>query len=113
LSWPFDGVALTTASNTEEPSWLEKLATDCGEYLGLTNGDGELESSFSEEGLYVIVGIKEEYVPGVSFIRVGEVSGLGKLLPGVISRTSIARGLEKVERVVPQLSQWGTSKARQ
>lgn len=111
LRWPFGGIASMWLNNAEEPSWLEQLATEYGEYLGLTNGDGELNYSFSEEGLYIIVGIKEEYVPGVTFIRVGEVSRLGRLFPAVGSRAGVAQGLERLEQVVPQLTQLRACKA--
>jgi len=108
LSWPFNGAAPVSPGNEDGPSWLEQLATDCGEYLGLTNGDGELECSFSEDGLFIIVGTREEYLPGVTFIHIGEAGGFGKLFPGVGPQNSVARGLERLEQVVPHLGQaWG------
>lgn len=113
LSWPFCGAALMTPIEAGETSWLEQLATDDGEYLGVTNLEGELDHSFSEEGMYIIVGIKEGYVPGVGFIRIGEVNGLAGLMSGVRSRISVARGLERSEAAVPQLTQWRARKLGQ
>lgn len=111
LAWPLDLAPSGGATNSEGPSWLEEFATDCGEYLGETDGDGELDCSFAEEGLFVIVGVKEGYMPGVTIIWIGEGGWLERPSPGLMRTTTLSRGLEKVQQAAPRLARWGTNNA--
>ena len=53
-----------------EESSLAEQAVSNGEYLGTTNHEGKLRHQFSEAGRYLIVGVKEGYVPGVTTITI-------------------------------------------
>ncbi|UCD10170.1 MAG: hypothetical protein JSU79_05900 [Dehalococcoidales bacterium] len=50
----------------------ESLADIYGEFLGRTNGRGQLDHAFSEEGGYLLISIKRGYIPGRAGIRIGE-----------------------------------------
>jgi len=60
---------------------LSEMVVENGEYLGATNASGELKCQFAEEGIYLIVGIKDGYVPDVTFVAVGLFDGLRQILP--------------------------------
>jgi len=60
---------------------LEQMAIDNGMYIGTTNENGQATYQFQEEGIYLIVGIKDGYVPGVTFVAVGQFSGLRQMFP--------------------------------
>ena len=48
----------------------ESLVSIHGEFLGRTNGSGQLRHAFDEAGGYLLVVIKQGYRPGFNFIRV-------------------------------------------
>ena len=48
----------------------ESLVSIHGEFLGRTNGSGQLKHAFDEAGGYLLVVIKQGYRPGFNFIRV-------------------------------------------
>jgi len=50
----------------------EHLADIYGEFLGRTDGRGQLDHAFSEEGGYLLLSIKRGYIPGRAGIRIGE-----------------------------------------
>jgi hypothetical protein len=84
LRWPTaEPLSLPLLNRGGDGSWLEELATESGEYLGLTNAEGEFEHGFSQEGLYAIVGIKDGYMPGATLITIGEFKGLTRSKPQV------------------------------
>lgn len=60
---------------------LGEMLVDWADYLGTTNEAGELQYQFSEVGVYLIAGIKDGYVPGVTGIAIGQFEVLREVLP--------------------------------
>ncbi len=83
LGRPFAG-SLRMTLPTFEDGWgsLRELVVESGMHLGKTDEEGELKNyRFMEGGGYLIVGIKDGYVPGLTFVFVGDFEGFGEMLP--------------------------------
>jgi len=55
--------------SAQELDW-ESLVSGLGIPLGTTKGNGRLEYTFTEEGRYLLVAIKEGYIPGRTGIAI-------------------------------------------
>jgi hypothetical protein len=82
---------------------FSEMVVESGEYLGATNEFGELKHQFSEAGIYLIVGIEDGYVPGITFVFVGQFDGLRQVLPRF---SQFGEGLG-LKGLLPQLKQFG------
>jgi len=80
---------------------FSETVVDSGEYLGATNEFGELKYQFSEAGIYLIAGIEDGYVPGITFVFVGQFHGLRQMLTQ-FGQFGECLGLEELS---PQLNQ--------
>jgi hypothetical protein len=60
---------------------LEQMTIESGEYIGTTDENGQWIYQFQEEGIYLVVGIKEGYVTGITTVNIGQFGGLRQLLP--------------------------------
>jgi len=82
LESPFTGLMPTMpglmGGNTTS---LEEMLSDSGFQIGTTDGSGQCTWAFDEAGGFIIVGVKDGYVPAVGFVRVGGWRGLQQLLP--------------------------------
>jgi len=63
------------------PTSLEEMVSDSGFQIGTTDGSGQCTYTFDETGGFMIVGIKDGYIPALGFVRVGGWRGLQQLLP--------------------------------
>ncbi len=61
-----------TSIAAEEKDY-ESLVDIHGDFLGRTDEDGELSVAFSSAGIYLLVGVKKGYFPGVTIIGVHEM----------------------------------------
>jgi len=61
-----------TSVAVEEKDY-ESLVSIHGDFLGRTGEDGELSYAFSSEGIYLLVGVKKGYFPGVTIIGVRDM----------------------------------------
>ena len=61
------------ASISAEEKDYESLVDIHGDFLGRTDEDGELSVAFSSGGIYLLVGVKKGYFPGVTVIGVREM----------------------------------------
>jgi hypothetical protein len=61
-----------TSIAAEEKDY-ESLAGIHGDFLGRTDENGELSAAFSSGGVYLLVGVKKGYFPGVTVIGVHEM----------------------------------------
>jgi len=87
----------------DEADSLREKVVEIGEHLGTTNDSGELEYRFSKKGLYVVVGVKDGYVPGFTVIYVGEFLGLGGRLPWADGFEGLFPSVDGFKRLLPQL----------
>ncbi len=53
-----------------DPNFYVSLLDDEGEFLGWTNGEGNVFHSFNEAGQYVLVAVKDGYAPGFAIIAI-------------------------------------------
>jgi hypothetical protein len=60
---------------------LKEMLTDSGFQIGTTDGSGQCTWTFDEAGGFIIVGVKDGYIPALGFVRVGGWPGLQQLLP--------------------------------
>jgi hypothetical protein len=90
----------------EEADSLTGIVENIGELLGTTNDAGELEYQFSERGLYLIVGLKDGYIPGFATIYVGEFLGARRLLPKTGGLERQFRPFDGLERLLPGDGGW-------
>ena len=96
-------VPLFLPQNDIESFTLSEVVVESGEYLGMTGDSGEFTCQFNEAGIYVIVGTKDGYVPGVTFVAVGLFDGLRQILPRF---GQFGEGLG-LKDLLPQLRQFG------
>ncbi len=61
-----------TSVAAEEKDY-ESLVDIHGDFLGRTDEDGELSVAFSSGGIYLLVGVKRGYYPGVTIIGIHEM----------------------------------------
>ncbi len=117
---PFaDFLPASVAAITGGTESLEQWAAGHGFYIGTTNGNGQFVCAFEEDGAYLIVGVKDGYAPGFAFVRVGQWSEPGQLLPQLkksgeeLGRSGPAlesrrlQGLSLLERVLPAMKATG------
>jgi len=62
---------------------LQQFAIDNGVQIGTTNEEGQYVHQFDAAGVYLVVGIKDEYMPGFTFIPVGQFDELRPMLPQI------------------------------
>jgi hypothetical protein len=53
-----------------DPNYYASLVNDEGEFLGWTDGEGNVFHSFNEAGQYVLVAVKDGYAPGFAVIAI-------------------------------------------
>lgn len=58
-------------ADTSSVDW-ESMVSLHGELLGITDGNGELTHAFINDGIYVLVTVKADYLPGRTAIRILE-----------------------------------------
>jgi hypothetical protein len=96
-------VPLFLPQNDTDGYSLSEVVIENGEYLGMTNDSGEFTCQFEEAGIYIIVGTKDGYVPGITFISVGMFDGLRQILPQF---GQFGEGLG-LKDLIPRLRQFG------
>ncbi|UCG83521.1 MAG: hypothetical protein JSW38_01500 [Dehalococcoidia bacterium] len=79
-SWLRSG-AINLKDIVKEGKALEQMAIENGEYIGTTDENGKWIYQFQEKGIYLVVGIKEGYVTGITSVYIGQFGGLRQLLP--------------------------------
>jgi len=62
-------------------TWLEEIVSDRGFQIGTTDGVGQCTWTFDEAGRWLIVGIKDGYLPALGSVRVGAWLALQQALP--------------------------------
>jgi len=62
-------------------TWLADMVGDRGFQIGTTDGGGQCTWTFDEAGRWLIVGIKEGYLPALGSVRVGGWLALQQALP--------------------------------
>jgi hypothetical protein len=81
LELPFSISNITDLREMSAEGTLEKMAIDSGMYIGTTNEDGQWIYQFQEEGVYLVVGVKDNYIPGITFVCIGQYDSLKDLVP--------------------------------
>jgi len=111
LGFPFPNTNLTDLRAMSTEGTLEQMAIDSGTFMGTTNEDGQWTYQFQEEGVYLVVGIKDSYIPGITFVCIGQFDGLRELLPF----PQIKRFGEGVDRdeAIPQLNRFERERNQQ
>ena len=71
------------AAEAAERESLAELAETRGHFIGWTNEDGQVTHRFDEAGRYLLVAVKEGYLPGVARIAVYSMPALAIRAPDV------------------------------
>ncbi|MCJ7522132.1 MAG: hypothetical protein MUP21_07945, partial [Dehalococcoidia bacterium] len=79
----FSSIPMNIREMMTEESSLQQFAVDNGVQIGTTNEEGQYVHQFQADGVHLIIGIKEEYVPGLTFISVGQFDELRPMFPQI------------------------------
>jgi hypothetical protein len=108
-----NSMAATTASTNDVSSYAVKY----GIFLGETDKQGQVMTKFEKAGQYILVAVKDSYIPGVSKISIGDVKTLVIRAPSTVkvwapfSLRVVEQSVLTVEIPVPKADVWAVDSA--